>query len=88
MIEIVLDENKENEFLNRARPVYQISNFQGEDLNHYRAEAKKLIAQYKEEEIVIVRNSVVNFSLNKFALALFIESSGFVVTSPRQASYL
>ena len=74
MIEIVLDENKENEFLNRARPVYQISNFQGEDLKHYRSEAKKLIAQYKEEEIVIVRNSVVNFSLNKFALALFIES--------------
>ena len=62
MIEIVLDENKENEFLNRARPIYQISNFQGEDLNHYRTEAKKLIAQYKEVPEVDKRfDSVVKF---------------------------
>ena len=74
MLEIALDENQNNIFLNQVRPVFLVQEFQNLGLDSYRQKARELISQYAEEPIVIVHNHVSDFSLNKFALALFIES--------------
>ena len=74
MIEIALDENSSDIFLNQPRPVFEIQNFQDTGLAAYRQKAKELIIQFAHEQIVIVRQNITDFSINKFALALFIES--------------
>lgn len=74
MIEIALDENDNDLFLNQPRPVFWIKEFTKKDLKSYREQARELITQYSQENIVIVRHQQADFSVNKFALALFIES--------------
>lgn len=74
MIEIALDENSSDIFLNQPRPVFEIKNFQAGGLEEYRQKARELITTFAQEQIVIVRHQDSDFSVNKFALALFIES--------------
>lgn len=74
MIEIALDENSMDVFLGKQRPVFEIKNFQEGGLDIYRQKARELITTFAQEHIIIVRHQDINFSINKFALALFIES--------------
>lgn len=74
MIEVVLDGNDNDEFLNRTRPVYVVENFSGTDFSDYRQKARELIAACQREPIVLIRNLSPLCSINKLALALFIEA--------------
>lgn len=74
MIEIALDEQPDNIFLKQERPVFNISDFTGKNLDDYRRPARDFVIRYADEPIVIVHCNVPDFSLNMFALALFIES--------------
>ena len=74
MIEIALDEQPDNRFLGLERPVFTVNAFSGVVLNDYRRLARNFVVRYADVPIVIVRSSVEGFSLNMFALALFIES--------------
>ena len=74
MIEIALDEHLNDEFLDKVRPVFKIEKSLGSSLADYRSKAKDLLHQFTNIPIVIVHNDTNNFSINLFALALFIES--------------
>ena len=74
MIEIALDEQPDNRFLGLERPVFTVNAFSGTALDDYRRLARNFVVRYADVPIVIVRSSVAGFSLNMFALALFIES--------------
>lgn len=74
MIEIALDEQPDNRFLGLERPVFTVNAFSGTALDDYRRLARNFVVRYTDVPIVIVRSSVAGFSLNMFALALFIES--------------
>lgn len=74
MIEIAFDEHPDNIFLKQERPVFNISDFTGKNLDDYRRLARNFVVRYADEPIVIVHCNVPDFSLNMFALALFIES--------------
>ncbi len=74
MIEIAFDEHPDNIFLKQERPVFNISDFTGKNLDDYRRPARDFVIRYADEPIVIVHCNVPDFSLNMFALALFIES--------------
>lgn len=74
MIEIILDSNDGNEFLNEERPVYTISSSEAISWDDYRNSAKAFFSQYANDRIVIVRNICAKFSSNWFAVALFVES--------------
>ena len=75
MIEIVLDENAENTFLNAERPVYTIEDDTSEqDWENYCTLAKKIISAYGNTPIIIIRNHNPHFSINWLAVALFVES--------------
>lgn len=73
MIEIIFDRNPDDVFLNEKRPVFvaekHITNW-----NEYRKQAKEILAKYKNERIVIIRNAGENVSINWLAVALFAES--------------
>lgn len=74
MIEIVLDENIENKFLNAERPIYNISDTGKKTWTDYRELAKKVLKMYGDIPIIIIRNNNPEFSINWFAVALFVES--------------
>ena len=74
MIEVVLDGNDNNDFLNQSRPVFVIEKFLGTDFQAYREKAKEIIAACGHEPIIIIRNQSEQCSINKLALALFIET--------------
>lgn len=74
MIEIVLDENTENTFLNAERPVYTINDTAEKTWEEYRGLAQKILTSYGDVPIIIIRNTNPQFSINWFAVALFIES--------------
>lgn len=74
MIEIAIDENSGDEFLNKVRPVFNVDSFFGNSFDDYRRHAKDFFEQFAEERVVIVRINCDNFSLNAFAVALFVES--------------
>lgn len=74
MIEIVLDENTENTFLNAERPVYTIEDAAEKNWAEYRALARKILTMYGDIPIIIIRNNNPRFSINWFAVALFVES--------------
>ncbi len=74
MIEIVLDENADNTFLNAERPVYTINDTTEKTWEEYRELAKNVITMYGELPIIIIRNDTPLFSVNWFAVALFVES--------------
>lgn len=74
MIEIAIDGHDNDEFLEKTRPVIKIEQFLGKNLTDYRLKAKELLSAFGDEQIVIVRSFQDNFSVNLFALALFIES--------------
>ncbi len=74
MIEIVLDGNKDDKFCNKQYPIINIAQENKYDWNSYKKYAKDLINQYSNEEAIIFKLTNKNFSLNKFALALFIMS--------------
>ncbi len=73
MIEIILDGNNDNKFCNKEWPLEEIST-EAADWNAYRKEAARVITAYADSHIVIIRIKNKNFSINKFALALFVES--------------
>ena len=74
MIEIALDSRPGNTFLDKERPVYTVSYFNGKTLDDYRREALRLIKQFADTKVVIVRVLEEGFSINMFSIALFIES--------------
>ncbi|MBE6444687.1 MAG: hypothetical protein E7019_01315 [Alphaproteobacteria bacterium] len=74
MIEIVLDSNDGNEFLNEERPVYTINTTEANSWEEYRQIAKDFFIRYSNNRIVIIRNICAKFSSNWFAVALFVES--------------
>ncbi|MCM1324027.1 MAG: hypothetical protein NC218_07685 [Acetobacter sp.] len=74
MIEIALDENIENTFLNAERPTYIINDTFEKTWKEYRELARKVITMYGDMPIIIIRNNNPNFSNNWFAVALFVES--------------
>lgn len=74
MIEIVLDGNDNNEFLNVERKVYCVEDFSGRTLDAYREQAREIIKLFAEEKIFIIRNNLPDISNNMLALALFIET--------------
>ncbi len=74
MIEIVLDENAGDTFLGESRPVFPVTNSLAYGLQAYRAEARRLIESYAQTQIVIIEAPRQDFSINLFALSLFIES--------------
>lgn len=74
MIEIVLDENAGNTFLNDVRPIYVIKDNSEKTWEEYRKLAHEVITAYANVPIVIIQNHNPNFSNNWFAVALFIES--------------
>lgn len=74
MIEVILDQNQTDVFLNQARPVYAVREFSGADLSAYRALAREFAKRFQNDPIVIVRSEAAGFSINLFALALFIET--------------
>lgn len=73
MIEIILDGNKDNKFCNKEYPLEEIS-CSATYWNDYRKEAARIISAYADSNIIIMRIRNKKFSLNKFALALFVES--------------
>lgn len=74
MIEIVLDENAENKFLNAERPVYTVSDTGEKTWADYRDLAEKVLKMYGDTPIIIIRNTNPLFSINWFAVALFVTS--------------
>ena len=74
MIEIVLDQNEGNSFLDKERPVFVISQNIENTFPAYREKARDVIETYGEEQIIIIRNNAPSFSNNMFAVALFVES--------------
>ena len=74
MIEIALDSHSGNNFYGKERPVFEINNLPSSDWAGYRALAKEFIVRFSQEAVVIVRNHIKDFSLNDFALALFVSS--------------
>ncbi len=74
MIEIVLDGHQGDTFMGKPQPVYNIVNFKGSSLDDYLMEATKFIKQFADTRIIIVHTPANSFSINMFALALFIES--------------
>ncbi len=74
MIEVILDQNQTDVFQNQTRPVYDVRKFSGTDLSAYRALAREFAKQFQNDPIVIVRSETDGFSINLFALALFIET--------------
>ncbi len=74
MIEIALDSQDGNNFCGKERPVFEINNLPSSDWAGYRALAKEFIVRFSQEAVVIVRNHIKDFSLNDFALALFVSS--------------
>lgn len=74
MIEIALDSRPGNTFLDKERPVYTVAYFNGKTLDDYRREALRLIKQFADTKVVIVRVLEEGFSINMFSIALFIES--------------
>ncbi len=74
MIEIAIDGNNNNLFLDKERPVFNASMPVEDNLTAYREIAKLFLQQFSNEYIAIVRSEHSSFSYNLFALALFIES--------------
>lgn len=74
MIEIVLDENGGDTFLDKSRPVFAIKVPLAYDLAAYQTMARQLIEKYAKTPIVIIQADHQDFSINLFALALFLES--------------
>ncbi len=74
MIEIVLDENKDNSFLNAERPVYTINEQKALTWEAYRALAHRIIREHEQTPILIIKNNNQKFSNNWFAVAMFVES--------------
>ncbi len=74
MIEIVLDENADNTFLNAERPVYTINDTTEKTWEEYRVLAQKNLTSYGDVPIIIIRNNNPHFSINWFAVALFVEA--------------
>lgn len=74
MIEVILDQNQTDVFQNQTRPVYAVREFSGTDLSAYRALAREFAKRFQNAPIVIVRSETAGFSINLFALALFIET--------------
>lgn len=74
MIEIVLDENGGDTFLGKMRPIFAIKESLTYDLAAYRVMARQLIENYTKTPIVIIQADAPDFSINLFALSLFIES--------------
>ena len=54
--------------------MFEINNLPSSDWAGYRALAKEFIVRFSQEAVVIVRNHIKDFSLNDFALALFVSS--------------
>jgi len=74
MIEIVLDQNEGNVFLDKERPVFEIKESIKNSFRAYREKARELLNKYGEEKIIIVRHNLPSFSNNLFSVALFVES--------------
>lgn len=74
MIEIVLDETAENVFLNKSCPVYVVNGDEKKSWSDYRVLAHDVVATYNTEKTLIIRNNNPLFSINWFAVALFVES--------------
>ena len=74
MIETVLDANDNDKFLNRTYRVINPSAILDAPFSAYRNEAKKIISAYAAEAAIIIPEADTVFSINKLALALFVES--------------
>ncbi len=74
MIEIVLDQNEGDTFLNEIRPVVEINEPVCGGFPAYRQKAREVVEKYALEKIIIIRNQMSDFSINFFALALFVEA--------------
>lgn len=74
MIEVVLDGNDNNEFCDKVYPVIRIDNICENTWEEYRQIAKKIISENPTRYALILRSDNKDISLNKMALAFFVES--------------
>ena len=74
MIETVLDGNDDDKFLNRSYQTVVPGHLLSASFSAYREEARKIIATHASEAAVIIPEDDTAFSINKLALALFVES--------------
>lgn len=74
MIEVVLDGNDDNKFCSKEYPVIDINYLKGSSWEAYRETARKIISDNSKEYALILKNDNTEISLNKMALAFFVES--------------
>ena len=74
MIEIAIDGNLDDSFLGKERPSFVVNSFNGSSFDDYRKEAASFIKYFANQKIVVVRVNQDDFSINMFAVALFVES--------------
>lgn len=74
MIEIAIDGNLDNNFLGKERTTFVVDGFVGTSFDDYRKEASSFIKYFANQKIVVVRPKQTDFSINLFAVALFVES--------------
>lgn len=74
MIEIAIDENNNNVFLNEERPVCHINYDDEKNWDDYRQIARDILTTYANVPIVLIRASAGAFSNNWLAVALFVAS--------------
>ena len=74
MIDIILDCNDNNIFNNKEYNVEEVSVSIADNHEEYRKLAQQILAKHRSEENIIIKINNESISLNKLALALFIES--------------
>ena len=74
MIEIAFDEKDNNVFLGQVRQVVDICDEKCSSFEDYRMFADKILKQYENEQIILIKNKSKSFSSNLFAVALFVSS--------------
>ena len=74
MLEIILDGNPGNTFLQQEYPVAEVVPSSWQTFDDYRREARRIIENHANENAVIIPENEPRFSINKLAVALFIES--------------
>lgn len=74
MLEIAFDKNDNDEFLNQTREVIEINDINCKTFADYWHLADEVLKKYENEQIILVRNNLITFSSNLFAVALFVSS--------------
>ena len=74
MLEFIFDRHNDNVFNKKVCPVYSMGNCRNYSFGDYENEALKLIENHHSDRIVIIHGNPLDFSINDFALALFIQS--------------